>query len=82
MLTILRGTVVASVLTVAALSHGVAEAQAQSDGMNAPVTMQTQEDDFPWGLLGLLGLAGLAGLKRREGRMHEGTHTAHASPVR
>ena len=81
MLTILRGAVVASLLTVASLSGGVA--QAQSDG-SRPETMQVQEEtQFPWGLLGLLGLAGLAGLKRREGAMQtERAHSAHASPVR
>jgi MYXO-CTERM domain-containing protein len=34
----------------------------------APVVQpaQTEENDFPWGVLGLLGLSGLAGLRRRE----------------
>lgn len=27
---------------------------------------ESDDDDFPWGLLGLLGLAGLLGLKRKD----------------
>jgi hypothetical protein len=82
MLTILRGALVASLLAVATLSGGVA--QAQAEGSMRAESMQTYEDkEFPWGLLGLLGLAGLAGLKRRERELHTGsTHSAHASPVR
>ena len=32
----------------------------------APVAVDDDDDDFPWGLLGLLGLAGLIPRKRRD----------------
>jgi MYXO-CTERM domain-containing protein len=33
-------------------------------------TVQKEDHDFPWGLLGLLGLAGLLGRKRKESDIH------------
>lgn len=33
-------------------------------------TVEKEDHDFPWGLLGLLGLAGLAGLKRKDNDIH------------
>lgn len=78
MLTILRGTIAASLLTVATLSGGVA--QAQSVEMGRPEMMQTREQtEVPWGLLGLLGLAGLTGLKRRDRNMR--THSERTVPA-
>lgn len=39
-------------------------AQPETTQVTQPV--QTEDNEFPWGLLGLLGLGGLAGLRRRE----------------
>jgi MYXO-CTERM domain-containing protein len=33
-------------------------------------TVEEDDNDFPWGLLGLLGLAGLLGRKRQERDIH------------
>jgi MYXO-CTERM domain-containing protein len=40
--------------------------EAQQPGTPRPETraVDTDDNDFPWGLLGLLGLLGLAGLRR------------------
>lgn len=60
--------VMASVLTVSVMVlPRAAPLDAQQPG--APPTetrhVDTDDTDFPWGLLGLLGLIGLAGLKKR-----------------
>jgi MYXO-CTERM domain-containing protein len=33
-------------------------------------TVEREDNDFPWGLLGLLGLAGLLGRKKRDNDIH------------
>jgi MYXO-CTERM domain-containing protein len=33
-------------------------------------TVEREDNDFPWGLLGLLGLAGLLGRKRKDADIH------------
>jgi LPXTG-motif cell wall-anchored protein len=33
-------------------------------------TVEREDNDFPWGLLGLLGLAGLLGRKKKEADVH------------
>lgn len=72
----MKGTTVrrlawAGALVIAGASIGPVAAQEVSPS-GEPNTVQTtrtverENNDFPWGLLGLLGLGGLAGLRRRE----------------
>ena len=64
----------AAILSAAALAFAPATAFAQNNADTAYdttttntqyTTVEKEDDDFPWGLLGLLGLAGLLGLRRR-----------------
>jgi MYXO-CTERM domain-containing protein len=65
-------------LLAAAMMFMAAPAVAQTndaDDLNgvdtyATPTVEREDDEFPWGLLGLLGLAGLLGLKRKERDIH------------
>ena len=49
-------------------------AQNASDGVitdtSHRTTVEKEDNDFPWGLLGLIGLAGLLGRKRKEADIH------------
>ncbi|HEV7281168.1 MAG TPA: WGxxGxxG family protein [Pirellulaceae bacterium] len=71
-----------TLFSIAALSLALtAGVSAQEDlGVDRDVaTVQTEDDDFDWGLLGLLGLLGLAGLiprKNHDHARHAGTTTA------
>ena len=74
--------VLASVLAVSVAVLPVAvplEAQQRDTPPTDTRAADTQDEDFPWGLLGLLGLIGLAGLKRRpvEHRLKEESVSAY-----
>ena len=53
---------------------GPAMAQNSADGVDTDTTRYTtvekEDHDFPWGLLGLLGLLGLIPRKRKEADIH------------
>ncbi len=66
----------AALLAAATVTFVAAPAAAQTgtdantgDGY-ATQTVEREDDEFPWGLLGLLGLAGLLGLRRKERDIH------------
>ena len=72
----IRNAAFAAALGLAA-TGGAALAQDGNDSAtvydpntNSAYTVEKDDDDFPWGLLGLAGLAGLLGLKRREPDIH------------
>jgi len=74
--------VLASVLAVSVAVLPVAvplEAQQRNTPPTDTRAADTQDEDFPWGLLGLLGLIGLAGLKRRpvERRLNDESVSAY-----
>ena len=57
-------------------------AQNESDGVVSDTTQTTttverEDKDFPWGLLGLLGLAGLIPRKRKEADIHVDARRDH-----
>lgn len=69
----------AAILSAAAFAFVPAAAVAQNAADTAYdttttntqyTTVEREDDDFPWGLLGLLGLAGLLGLKRKDNDIH------------
>ena len=50
---------------------GVSSQAANNDNVETTTrTVRTEDNDFPWGLLGLLGLAGLIPRKRKEADIH------------
>jgi hypothetical protein len=64
-----------------ALTPVAASAQATTDNVAATDTtddttntqyrtVEREDNDFPWGLLGLLGLAGLLGRKKKDADIH------------
>ena len=76
MITMMKKATLAGAATLAFMA---APAMAQSGTANDPnngvdtyttTTVEREDDDFPWGLLGLLGLAGLLGLKKKERDIH------------
>ena len=69
----LRKAAVVATLGLATLAPP-AFAQNAGDGVESDTTRYTtvekEDNEFPWGLLGLLGLAGLLGLKRKDADIH------------
>jgi MYXO-CTERM domain-containing protein len=67
----MRNTYLSAILGAAALAAiSPTAASAQADTNNTAdtqyTTVEREDNDFPWGLLGLLGLAGLLGRKRKD----------------
>lgn len=48
----------------------VAQNDVDRDTTTQVRTVEREDNDFPWGLLGLLGLAGLLGRKKRDADIH------------
>jgi MYXO-CTERM domain-containing protein len=62
----LQATLVATALACTG-SAALAQQSGATAGTDAQTSQrQSQDDGFPWDLLGLLGLAGLLGLRRRD----------------
>ena len=74
-LTTIRKAAIVATLGFASVS-GAALAQNATDtgysdtNTTTYTTVEKDDNDFPWGLLGLLGLAGLLGRKRKEADIH------------
>jgi MYXO-CTERM domain-containing protein len=56
----------AALLAVATPGAALAQTTSNTGDPYAGTSEQSDDDGFPWGLLGLLGLAGLLGRKRND----------------
>jgi MYXO-CTERM domain-containing protein len=66
-------TAILAAAALAAISPVAAAAQDANNTADATYdtrTVEREDNDFPWGLLGLLGLAGLLGRKKRDADIH------------
>lgn len=65
------GLIAAAVLAATSFATTASAQQGDTGTMatTAPATVEDDDNDFPWGLLGLIGLAGLLG-RKRDDRVH------------
>lgn len=65
-------TAILAAAALAAMSPVAVSAQADTNNTvdTQYTTVEREDNDFPWGLLGLLGLAGLLGRKKKDADIH------------